>query len=104
MPRSNQLTWGLGLGYLLGRRRKLRAAMVLAAAVAATRLTRFGAVKSGDGRGDGPGDGALGAVAKLGLAGRAAARTALEQPLQTLGQRIEHAADAVRGGNTSGSR
>ena len=99
MPRSNQLTWGIGLGYLLGRRRRLRAAMLLGAAVAMTRSARFSAVLPGALPGSAPR-----AVAKLGLAGRAAARTALEQPLQTLGQRIEHAADAVRGGNTSGSR
>jgi hypothetical protein len=95
MQRSSQLTWAIGLGYLLGRRRRLRTAVVVGAAAAASRFVRL--------RGSPPSDAtrqrlAGGSVAKLGAAGRAAALTALGRPVDRLSQRLDEVAGTVRAG------
>jgi hypothetical protein len=100
MRRSSQLTWAIGLGYLLGRRRRLRAAMMLGAAAAATRFVRLGGLAPGAGQHSL----ASGAAAKLGVAGRAAARTALERPVHRITQRLDEVAETVRGGVSSEGR
>jgi hypothetical protein len=97
--RSDQLTWAIGLGYLLGRRRKLRTAMMLGAAAAATRFVRLGGPLSG---GTVQRNVANGAVGKLGAAGQAAARTALERPFDRLSKVLNEVADTVRGASTEG--
>lgn len=101
MRRSSQLTWAIGLGYLMGRRRRLRAAMMLGAAAAATRFVRLGGLASGAGQQHSL---ASGAAAKLGVAGRAAARTALERPVHRITQRLDEVAGTVRGGVSSEGR
>ncbi|HEX2771644.1 MAG TPA: hypothetical protein VHN18_04340 [Micromonosporaceae bacterium] len=95
--RANQLTWAIGLGYLLGRRRKLRTAMMLGAAAAASRFVRLGGSASSAVE---PRGAAGGLVSKLGVAGQAAARTALETPFYRLSQRLDEVAEAVRGAST----
>jgi hypothetical protein len=97
--RTNQLTWAIGLGYLLGRRRKLRTAMMLGAAAAATRFVRLGGSAASAAE---PRAAAGGAVSKLGVAGQAAARTAMERPFDRLSQLLNEVADTVRGGPTKG--
>jgi len=82
----------LGVGYVLGRRHKLRAALMLGAAAATGRLTRPSAKKPGDGGGGRP----LGMVGRLGEAGRSAAVSAFARSADRLGDRLNQTAESMR--------
>lgn len=98
MKRAGNIALAMGVGYVLGRRRKLRKALVLGAAVATGRLAKrpAGRVLGGAEGDETPGD--SGALARLGGAGKAAARTAFSRPVDILSERINETAEALRQG------
>ena len=87
---------GIGLGYVLGRKKKLRAALLLGAAAAAARLP--GAASGGGGGGGDSGSTSPKALGRLGEAGISAARSAVTRPVTRLGDRLNASAEALRGG------
>ncbi|MEU4679692.1 hypothetical protein [Micromonospora sp. NPDC023737] len=90
----------VGLGYLIGRRRKLRTALALAAAVAAGRATMHpgGLMKRGaDLLSSSPHLGNLGRLGgPLAMAGKAAATAAAGSGVDALSDKLHNSADALR--------
>ncbi|MET7863964.1 hypothetical protein [Micromonospora taraxaci] len=110
MKTGTRIGLAVGFGYLLGRRRKLRTALTLAAAVAAGRASRDpgGLLKRGtDVLHASP---ALSNLSRLGgplvNAGRAAANAAAGSGVDALSGRLRSSADALRSrsGNQDGDR
>ncbi|MEU4470876.1 hypothetical protein [Micromonospora sp. NPDC023888] len=100
MKTGTRIGLAVGFGYLLGRRRKLRTALTLAAAVAAGRASRDpgGLLKRGtDVLHSSP---QLGNLGRLGVplvnAGRAAATAAAGSGVDALTGRLRGSADALR--------
>ncbi|MCG5472181.1 hypothetical protein LADH09A_006217 [Micromonospora sp. LAH09] len=109
MKAGTRIGLAVGFGYLLGRRRKLRTALTLAAAVAAGRASRDpgGLLKRGtDALHSSP---QLSNLGRLGVplvnAGRAAATAAAGSGVDALTGRLRGSADALRrrSGTQSGS-
>ncbi|MET7748296.1 hypothetical protein [Micromonospora sp. NPDC005367] len=90
----------VGLGYLIGRRRKLRTALALAAAVAAGRATMHpgGLMKRGaDLLSSSPHLGNLGRLGgPFAMAGKAAATAAAGSGVDALSDKLHSSADALR--------
>lgn len=86
----------LGVGYLLGRKRKLRRALLFGVVAASGRLTARPAARLLGGEPDGAAGGRAASLSHLGDAGRAAARTALSKPLELLTERLNDGADTLR--------
>ncbi|MEV0001229.1 hypothetical protein AB0H28_02935, partial [Micromonospora sp. NPDC050980] len=100
MKSGARIALAVGFGYVLGRRRKLRTALTLAAAVAAGRASRnpTGLKQMADGLlGSSP---QLGNLSRLGAplltAGRAAATAAAGSGIDAVGGRLRSGADALR--------
>lgn len=99
MKSGTRIGLAVGLGYVLGRRRKLRTALTLAAAVAAGRMSRdpAGLRKLG---GALPGASHLGGLGRLGAplvgAGRSAAVAAAGSGIDALSGKLRGQADALR--------
>jgi hypothetical protein len=97
MKRAGSIALAMGLGYVLGRKRKFSTALVLGAAAATGRLAAGGRaerVPDGDrppAAADGPGR-----WARLGGASLAAARTAVGRPVDLLSERLNESADVLR--------
>ncbi|MFC4018794.1 hypothetical protein ACFOW4_12690 [Micromonospora sp. GCM10011542] len=111
MNKGTRIGLAVGFGYLLGRRRKLRTALTLAAAVAAGRASRHpgGLLKRGtDVLHSSP---HLNNLSKLGgplvNAGKAAATAAAGSRVDALSGKLRDSADALRhrsgGGDQSGN-
>jgi hypothetical protein len=98
----------VGVGYVLGRRHKLRAALMLGAAAASGRLAARGAGGGGQqgggqqGGGQQPGGSGGGLVGKLTGAGRSVAMTAVARSADRIGERLNEAAASLRQGGSSG--
>ncbi|MEU5782484.1 hypothetical protein [Micromonospora lupini] len=109
MKTGTRIGLAVGFGYLLGRRRKLRTALTLAAAVAAGRASRDpgGLLKrGGDLLHSSPQLGNLGRLGgPLVNAGRSAATAAAGSGVDALTGRLRGSADALRrrSGNQSGN-
>ncbi|MGW0433260.1 hypothetical protein ACWDV4_12085 [Micromonospora sp. NPDC003197] len=105
MNRAGNIALAMGVGYLLGRRRKLRTALVLGVAAATGRLGKGPAARLLDGRSDGETAGKTagggGPLNRLGNAGKAAARTAIGKPVDLLTERLNASAEALREGGRS---
>ncbi len=100
MKHTARVGLGIGLGYVLGRQRKLlRTALLLGAAAAAGRLPaiRGGAVARRDGSAQSH---VPNAVGRLGEAGIAAARSAVSRPVTRLGDRLNATAETLRPAGT----
>ncbi|MFC7545272.1 hypothetical protein [Plantactinospora sp. GCM10030261] len=104
MKRAGHIAVAVGVGYVLGRRRKLRAALLLGAAAATGQLGRVpGGRLLGGAHTEPAGEGSPGgAVARLGSAGRTAARSALSRPVDAFAERLNEKAEALRRGIGSG--
>ncbi|TNH22830.1 hypothetical protein FHG89_28365 [Micromonospora orduensis] len=109
MKTGTRIGLALGFGYLLGRRRRLRTALTLAAAVAAGRASRDpgGLLKRGSDALQSSAQ--LGNLSRLGgplvNAGRAAATAAAGSGVDALTGRLRDSADALRrrsGGQSDG--
>jgi len=102
MNRAGNIALAMGVGYVLGRRRKLRAALVLGVAAATGRLGRGPVARLLDNKAEGePAEKATGAggpMNRLGNAGKAAARTAIGKPVELLTERLNASAEALREG------
>jgi hypothetical protein len=100
--RNTRIALAVGIGYLLGRRRKLRAALVLGAAAAAGRLSSDPQAL----RRLLPSGPQLGQVAGLGKplteAGKAAAAAAVSHGIDSVGDRLRRQADVLRGAGIPG--
>jgi hypothetical protein len=100
MKSGARIATAVGFGYLLGRRKKLRTALTLAAAVAAGRASQQpgGLKKIATGLLGHP---QLGSVAKLGgplaAAGKAAATAAAGSRIDAVSGKLRDTADALRG-------
>ncbi|MEV0717837.1 hypothetical protein [Asanoa sp. NPDC050611] len=97
----------MGVGYVLGRRHKLRAALMLGAAAAGGRMAARGQGGNGQGGQGQGGDGAAkppsrGVVGKLGSAGKTAAITIVTRSADRIGERLTERAAAMRGSGGSG--
>jgi hypothetical protein len=92
MNSTGSVALAIGVGYVLGRRHKLRTALMLGGAVASGRLSK----KSASGGDEAPAADGEGMFAKLGGAGRAAARAALTRPAERLGDRLAASAASLR--------
>ncbi|GAB2961885.1 hypothetical protein GCM10027280_58430 [Micromonospora polyrhachis] len=103
MNRAGNIALAMGVGYLLGRRRKLRTALVLGVAAATGRLGKGPVARLLDG---GKAENtptekttdAGGPLNRLGNAGKAAARTAIGKPVDLLTERLNASAEALREG------
>ncbi|MEU4566458.1 hypothetical protein [Micromonospora sp. NPDC023956] len=99
MKSGTRIGLAVGLGYVLGRRRRLRTALTLAAAVAAGRMSRdpAGLRKLGDRVQASP---QLHSLSRLGGplvgAGRAAATAAVGSGIDTVSGKLRGRADALR--------
>ncbi|SCL40233.1 hypothetical protein GA0074692_5690 [Micromonospora pallida] len=106
MKSGTRIGLAVGLGYVLGRRRRLRTALTLAAAVAAGRMSRdpAGLSKLGELL---PGSPHLHSLSRLGAplvgAGRAAAAAAVGSGIDSVSDRLRSRADALRGKTRGGS-
>jgi hypothetical protein len=102
MGTNLRIAVAVGLGYLLGRRKKLRTAVTLGAAIAAGRLSRDpGALlqRGGDLLGGSPVLGQVAGLRKpLTEAGKAAAVGAVSRGIDSVGDRIRRRTDALRTG------
>ncbi|GAB3141347.1 hypothetical protein GCM10027290_13940 [Micromonospora sonneratiae] len=103
MKRAGHIALAMAVGYVLGRRRKLRAAFVLGAAAATGRLGKGPVAHLLDGNQDGKDQegkdkGSQGPLHRLGDAGKAAARTAIGKPVDLLTERLNSGAEALRHG------
>ncbi|MFC3503094.1 hypothetical protein ACFOOK_19230 [Micromonospora krabiensis] len=100
MNSGTRIGLAVSLGYLLGRRRKMRAALVLAAAVAAGRASREpgGLLQKGtDLLQSSPHLAGLGRLGgPLAVAGKAAATAAAGNGIDALGDKLRGKADALR--------
>ncbi|WP_174534021.1 hypothetical protein [Micromonospora chalcea] len=100
MKSGARVALAVGFGYLLGRRKKMRTALTLAAAVAAGRASqRPGGIKrlGADLMGASPQLRNLGGLAPpLVAAGRAAATAAAGSGIDAIGGRLRDGADALR--------
>lgn len=100
MNSGTRVGLAVGLGYLIGRRRKLRTALALAAAVAAGRATMHpgGLLKRGaDLLNAHPHLGSLGRLGgPLAMAGKAAATAAAGSGVDALSGKLHDSADALR--------
>ncbi|MEU5563832.1 hypothetical protein [Micromonospora musae] len=107
MNRGAGIGLAVGLGYLIGRRRKLRTALALAAAVAAGRATMHpdGLLKRGtDLLNSTPHLGNLGRLGgPLAVAGKAAATAAAGSGVDALSGKLHDSANALRRRTASGS-
>ncbi|GLY23456.1 hypothetical protein [Micromonospora sp. NBRC 101691] len=105
MKSGTRIGLAVGLGYVLGRRRRLRTALTLAAAVAAGRMSRdpAGLRKLGDLVQASP---QLSNLSRLGGplvgAGRAAATAAVGSGIDAVSGKLRGRADALRGKATGG--
>ncbi|MFF5228329.1 hypothetical protein [Dactylosporangium sp. NPDC000521] len=108
MKRALQITLAIMVGYILGRRRKLRMAMLLGAAAAAGRVSGNPADLLAQGRklaGGSPTIGHLSGLARpLVDAGRAAARTAVSQRIESVSDRLRDRSEALRSVGSVGRR
>ena len=108
MKRALQITLAIMVGYVLGRRRKLRMAMLLGAAAAAGRVSSNPADLVSRGRklvGGSPALDHLSGLARpLVDAGRAAARTAVSQRIESVSDRLRDRSDALRSMGRRGAR
>lgn len=101
MKSGTRIALAVGLGYFLGRRRKLRTALTLAAAVAIGRASRNspGLLRYGAGLLNASPE--LSNLSKLGkplaTAGKAAATAAVGSGIDALSERLRSRADALRG-------
>jgi len=102
MGNNARIAIAIGVGYVLGRRRKMRTALTLGAAAAAGRISRDPRAvlhRGAELLGKAP---VLGEVAGLGnplaAAGKAAAVGAVSKGIDSMGERIRRRADALRGG------
>jgi hypothetical protein len=98
--RNAQIALAVGIGYLLGRRRKLRTALTLGAAAAVGRLgrdpqaiVRQGSKLLGTGPQLGP---VAGLTRPLAAAGKAAAAAAVSHGIDSVGDRMRRKANALR--------
>lgn len=88
----------IGVGYVLGRRHKLRAALMLGAAAASGRLVRgqaAGSKEEGAKRGSG-------LVGKLGGTGKTAAIGVVTRSVDRIGDRLNEKAASLRQSGSSG--
>jgi hypothetical protein len=96
----------IGLGYLLGRRKKMRTAMTIGAAMAAGRISRNPAALlqlGGDLLGKSPVLGQVAGLSKpLTAAGKAAAAGVVSRGIDSVGDRIRSRTDALRNGDDEG--
>lgn len=97
MGRNARIALAVGIGYVLGRRHRLRSALVLAAAAAAGRMSTDPQAL----RRLLPSGPQLGQVAGLGKpladAGKAAATAAVSHGIDSVGDRLRRQADVLRG-------
>jgi hypothetical protein len=93
MKRAGRIALAVGIGYVLGRKRKLRAALLLGAA-AATGRGPAGRLLGGGSDDTPAGDGGM--LGRLGEAGKAAARTAAGRPIDLLAERLNDGAEGLR--------
>lgn len=107
MGRNAKMALAVGIGYLLGRRRKLRTAVTLGAAAAVGRLSTDPQVLLRQGSkllGASP---QLGQVAGLGkplaTAGKTAAAAAVSHGIDSVGDRMRRKADALRASQEGGA-
>ena len=102
MGNNVRIAIAIGVGYLLGRRQKMRTALALGAAAAAGRISRDPRAVLHRGRellGKAPVLGEVGGLSKpLTAAGKAAAVGAVSKGIDSMGDRIRRRADALRGG------
>ncbi len=98
MKPTKSIALAMGVGYVLGRKQKLRTALLLGGAVATGQLGKHVLAKDNcehehEHEGDGSDHGML---SKLGGAGTAAARVALTKPMERLSTRLIESAEALR--------
>jgi hypothetical protein len=105
--RNAQIALAVGIGYLLGRRRKLRTALTFGAAAAVGRLSTDpqALLKQGSKLlGTSPRLGQVANLSKpLATAGKAAAAAAVSHGIDSVGDRIRRRADVLRGGEQAGA-
>ena len=92
MNRQETVALAIGVGYLLGRRRKLGLALALGAAAATGQVAQGPLVRMLGGELGGQGADGVSSLSRLG----GAARTALGKPLEMLTERINDSAEALR--------
>jgi hypothetical protein len=96
MKQRGSIALAIGLGYLLGRKRKLSTALAFGAAAATGQLPRGPLGRFLGGEAGGAAAGQASSLTRLGGAGKAAARTALGRPLERLTERLDESAEALR--------
>lgn len=100
MGSNARIAMAVGLGYLLGRRKKMRTAMAVGAAIAAGRVSRNPASllqRGGELLGNTPALGQLSGLTKpLTDAGKAAAAGMVSRGIESVGDRIKQRTDALR--------
>jgi hypothetical protein len=105
--RNAKMALAVGIGYLLGRRRKLRTALTLGAAAAVGRLSTDPQAMLRQGSkllGASPQLGQAAGLGKpLATAGKAAAAAAVSHGIDSVGDRMRRKADALRGFQEGGA-
>lgn len=100
MGSNARIAMAVGLGYLLGRRKKMRTAMAFGAAIAAGRYSRDPAAlleRGGELLGTSSPLGQVGGLTKpLTAAGKAAAAGVVSRGIESVGDRIKRRTDALR--------
>src|SRR3954451_9555787 len=100
MGSNARIAMAVGLGYLLGRRKKMRTAMAVGAAIAAGRVSRNPASllqRGGELLGNTPALGQLSGLSKpLADSGKAAAAGMVSRGIQSIGDRIRQRTDSLR--------
>jgi hypothetical protein len=100
MGSNARIAMAVGLGYLLGRRKKMRTAMAVGAAIAAGRVSRNPASllqRGGELLGNTPALGQLSGLSKpLADAGKAAAAGMVSRGIESMGDRIRQRTDSLR--------
>jgi hypothetical protein len=104
MKPTRSIALAMGVGYVLGRKQKLRTALLLGGAVATGHLGKHALAADdcedrGNGEGNANGNGGAsehGMLSKLSGAGTAAARVALTKPMERLSTRLNESAEALR--------
>jgi hypothetical protein len=96
MNQLGTVAMAIGVGYLLGRRRKLSSALVLGTAAAAGQLGKGPLTHMLCGETAGKTAGEASGLSRLGGAGKVAARTALGKPMEMLTERLNEGAKALR--------
>ncbi len=105
MRPTRSIALAMGVGYMLGRKQKLRTALLLGGAVATGHLGKHALARDNcehEHNGDGSGSD-HGVLSKLGGAGTAAARVAFNKPMERLSTRLIESAESLRKVSQTGS-